>query len=206
MIEHGSTTDETSEEGHGEGRAAFVERFAADLIEAGMPRMPSRVFACLLASDESALSSAELATRLRVSPAAISGAVRYLAQMSLVSREREPGSRRERYRLHHNSWYLAMVSRDAMLRRWVSSMEAGLAVVDPKGLAAERLRETAEFMTFLEEELVEMLARWRERRASERSAGGGGGWAAEAPPSAGPEGGERGGDAGLDRGLGHAES
>src|SRR5437899_2334258 len=83
----------------------FVERFAAEMVEAGMQRMPARVFAALLASERGALTSAELGQRLHVSPAAVSGAVRYLSQIGLVSREREPGSRRERYRVHSDQWY-----------------------------------------------------------------------------------------------------
>ncbi|HEU0285555.1 MAG TPA: helix-turn-helix domain-containing protein, partial [Nocardioidaceae bacterium] len=58
----------------------FVERFALILVESGMPRMPSRVFAYFLADEAERYTARELATGLRVSPAAISGAVRYLIQ------------------------------------------------------------------------------------------------------------------------------
>jgi DNA-binding transcriptional regulator GbsR (MarR family) len=58
----------------------FVERFAAILEDSGVPRMPARVFVGLLATDSGSLTAAELAERLQASPAAISGAVRYLAQ------------------------------------------------------------------------------------------------------------------------------
>ncbi|MFD1046977.1 CoA-transferase, partial [Kibdelosporangium lantanae] len=37
---------------------------------------------------------------LQVSPAAISGAVRYLTTVNMISREREPGSRRDSYALN----------------------------------------------------------------------------------------------------------
>jgi DNA-binding transcriptional regulator GbsR (MarR family) len=57
----------------------FIERFSSVFTESGMPRMPSRVFVALLASDAGELTAAELADLLRVSPAAISGAVRYLS-------------------------------------------------------------------------------------------------------------------------------
>lgn len=76
----------------------FVERFAAEVVKAGTQRMPARVFAALPASEEGALSSAEPGERLQVSPAAVSGAVRHLAQVGMLVREREPGSRRDRYR------------------------------------------------------------------------------------------------------------
>ena len=48
----------------------FVERFAADLAEAGMQRMAARVFAALLVSDAGALTSAELAEQLRITETA----------------------------------------------------------------------------------------------------------------------------------------
>lgn len=67
----------------------FVERFAAQLVEAGMTRMPARVFAALLASEQGVMTSAELGEQLKVSPAAVSGAIRYLAQVDMVLRERE---------------------------------------------------------------------------------------------------------------------
>ena len=53
--------------------------------------MPARVFAALLAADASQLSAAELAAVLGVSPAAVSGAVRYLTQIGMVAAAGEPG-------------------------------------------------------------------------------------------------------------------
>src|SRR5712692_10484631 len=69
----------------------FIERFAALLNDSGIPRMPARIFAALLATDDSRLTADEIAGLLRVSPAAVSGGVRYLIQVGLVSREAEPG-------------------------------------------------------------------------------------------------------------------
>ncbi|WP_243745214.1 GbsR/MarR family transcriptional regulator [Streptomyces hainanensis] len=164
MIEQGTTRRDGA---YADAVAAFVERFAADLIQAGMPRMPSRVFACLMASPEATLSSAELSDRLRISPAAVSGAVRYLDQVHLVSREREPGSRRERFRVLHSSWYEALVNRDAVLRRWIETMRAGLDVVGSGTVAGDRLAEMAEFIEFLDGQLKGMLDRWNELRAAQ---------------------------------------
>ncbi len=56
--------------------SAFVERFSSVLVDVGWQRMPARVFVTLLASESAALTAADLAERLQVSPAAISGAVR----------------------------------------------------------------------------------------------------------------------------------
>ncbi|MFI2617444.1 GbsR/MarR family transcriptional regulator [Streptomyces sp. NPDC018584] len=142
----------------------FVEQFASQLVEAGMARMPSRVFAALLASDSGALTAAELGDRLRVSPAAVSGAVRYLTQQHMVSREREPGTRRDLFRVHSNQWYEALGSRDAVLKRWENALREGVAGLGADTPAGRRLAETLAFFEFLEVELAEMMDRWRAHR------------------------------------------
>lgn len=142
----------------------FVERFAAEMVEAGMQRMPARVFSALMASESGALTAAELAGRLQVSPAAVSGAVRYLAQMGMVSREREPGSRRERYRVHHDQWYETLARRDKILLRWERTLREGIGVMGPGTPAGRRLGETADFFAYLQEELVGLLDRWQHHK------------------------------------------
>lgn len=144
----------------------FVERFAAELTEAGMQRMASRVFAALLAADSGALSSAELAEQLRISPAAVSGAVRYLTQVSMVGREREPGSRRDRYRLHNELWYETFTRRDQVLTRWEKTLRDGAETLGPDTPAGARVAETAEFFEFLQEELIGVMDRWRASRSA----------------------------------------
>ncbi|TLQ48283.1 MarR family transcriptional regulator [Streptomyces marianii] len=147
-----------------EAVSRFVERFAAQLVEAGMTRMPARVFAALLSSDSGALTSAELGEQLQVSPAAVSGAVRYLAQQHMVSREREPGSRRERYRVHSDQWYEALTNRDAVLKRWAESLREGVTSLGAETPAGRRLEETVAFFDFIRDELTAMMERWREHR------------------------------------------
>jgi len=142
----------------------FVERFALLLTNAGMARMPARVFACLLAEDSGQLTAGDLAARLEVSPAAISGAVRYLAQVDMVVREREPGARTDHFRLHHDVWAEMYTSRAAQLRHWEQAMAEGVAVLGLDRPAGRRLDETREFFAFLREELPAVIERWRERR------------------------------------------
>ncbi|MEU3349085.1 MarR family transcriptional regulator [Streptomyces sp. NPDC006700] len=139
----------------------FVEQFAAQLVEAGVPRMPARVFGALLASDAGALTSAELGAQLKISPAAVSGAVRYLAQVHLVSREREPGSRRERYRVRSDQWYEALTSRDALIKRWEEALRDGVASLGVETPAGRRLAETLAFFEFIEQDVAGMMERWR---------------------------------------------
>ncbi|MFJ8468190.1 GbsR/MarR family transcriptional regulator [Streptomyces swartbergensis] len=142
----------------------FVESFAAQLVEAGMPRMPARVFAALLSSDEGSMTSAGLGEQLHISPAAVSGAVRYLAQTHMVSREREPGSRRERYRVRGDQWYEALTNRDAVLKRWEEALREGVTSLGADTPAGRRMSETLAFFEFLESELAELMERWRVHR------------------------------------------
>lgn len=159
----GPTPEEELREYETKG-ASFVERFAADLTEAGMQRMASRVFACLLASVDGALTSAQLAERLQASPAAISGAVRYLAQVNMVSRQRDPGSRRERYLLHRDVWFSAMTSRDYVLTRLTGTLRTGARDVGANTPSGRRIQESAEFLEFLQAELEDILKRWHASR------------------------------------------
>ncbi|WP_410092225.1 GbsR/MarR family transcriptional regulator [Streptomyces sp. uw30] len=156
-----------------EAVSKFVEAFAAQLVEAGMQRMAARVFAALLASDSGTMSSAELGEQLQVSPAAISGAVRYLAQVHMVSREREPGSRRERYRVHSDQWYEALTNRDAILRRWGQTLREGVDSLGAATPGGQRIAETLAFFEYLEGEIGLLMERWREHR--DRTFGQGGG-------------------------------
>lgn len=147
-----------------EAVSRFVEHFAAQLVEAGLPRMPARVFTALLASDTGVLTSAELGELLRISPAAVSGAVRYLAQQHMVSRERAPGSRRERYRVHGDQWYEALTNREAVIRRWEDALREGVVSLGADTPAGRRLAETLAFLEFVEKEFEAMMERWRVQR------------------------------------------
>jgi DNA-binding transcriptional regulator GbsR (MarR family) len=143
--------------------ATFVERFADLLVEAGMPRMPSRIFVRLLVTDSGQLSAAELSEHLQISPAAVSGAIRYLSQVDLVKRERPPGSRRDVYRVGHDAWHESLAQRDRMMLRWADILRTSLEALGEDTPAAERVRESAEFFEFVAAEMPAMLERWRTR-------------------------------------------
>jgi DNA-binding transcriptional regulator GbsR (MarR family) len=139
----------------------FVERFAAGMVASGMPRMASRVFALLLARDDGSATSAELATALQASPAAISGAVRYLIQLHLVTRAHRPGERRDVYRLMSDDWYEMVGHREHELQQWAKLSREGIDVVGADTRAGRRLEETARFFEFLVNEIPSVLERWR---------------------------------------------
>ncbi|MFG2629229.1 GbsR/MarR family transcriptional regulator [Streptomyces sp. NPDC048473] len=160
-----SETEQTMrDERDAEAVSRFVERFASDMTEAGMQRMASRVFAALLADDDGSMTSAELAMALQISPAAVSGAVNYLTQVSMVGREREPGSRRDRYRLHNEVWYTTFAQRDRVITRWENTLKDGARTLGEHTPAGARLAETAAFFEFAQSELAGMMDRWREHR------------------------------------------
>src|SRR5215831_20498468 len=102
----------------GDPRLQFIERFASVLVAAGIPAMPARVFVAFHVTDSDRLTAADLAAMLQISPAAVSGAVRYLTGVGLVHKERVPGSRREYYRMPGDVWHQVMMLRNQGLIRW----------------------------------------------------------------------------------------
>jgi DNA-binding transcriptional regulator GbsR (MarR family) len=145
---------------------AYVERFSSVLVAAGIPAMPARVFVALLVADSGRLTAAELAGRLRISPAAVSGGVRYLVQLGLVHKERVPGSRRDYYRMPDDVWSDMFRLRDQVVQRWAALTREGIELLGPGTPAGERLAEHAMFFDFVSGEMPEVLKRWDEYRAA----------------------------------------
>jgi DNA-binding transcriptional regulator GbsR (MarR family) len=142
--------------------ARFIESFASALVDAGLPQMPALVFVALLATDSGGLTAEELAAQLQVSRAAISGAVNYLSPLGLITRERQPGTRRYRYILQDPTWFELLVRRERLLERWITATREGIEALGPTTPAGRRLAESLAFFEFLRQEMPAMLARWRE--------------------------------------------
>ncbi|MQA25164.1 MAG: MarR family transcriptional regulator [Micromonosporaceae bacterium] len=143
----------------------FVERFAMVLTESGIPRTPARVFAYVLAEDAEKYTAAELAAGLRVSLGAISGAVRYLLQVGLLAKEREPGSRSDHYRIFDEDIWGAIVNqRLPVLKVYEDAAAEGVKLLRAGSAGARRMRETQEFYAFLRAEQPKVIQRWREHR------------------------------------------
>jgi DNA-binding transcriptional ArsR family regulator len=141
----------------------FIEKFAAVLILAGFPPMPARVFAALQVTDSGRLSAAELGDLLQISPAAVSGAVRYLTGVGLVHKERVPGSRREYYRMPSDIWHQVLLLRNHVLIRWAALLKEGIDIVGPATPAGRRMAGDAGFFEFLAAEMPALMARWDAR-------------------------------------------
>ena len=151
--------------------ADFRERFAQIMVESGMPRMAARVYAALLVTDSGKLSAAELAERLGVGASAISGAVKYLVQVRLVERGREPGSRHDFWGIHEHTWSHFVSQSDPVLVRVQAGAAEGIPLLGLDSLAGQRLDETRRFFAFLREEIKQSMAKWRRLQAAEREAG-----------------------------------
>lgn len=143
----------------------FVERFAMLLAEGGVSRMAARVFGALIVAEDGKRTAGELADVLRVSPAAISGAVRYLVQVGLITRRRDPGERRDHYEVSDDLWYEAYAHRDKQLEAWVQVMAEGAAALGTGTKAGARLEDSRRFFEFLREQLPELMRKWRDYQA-----------------------------------------
>jgi predicted transcriptional regulator len=145
---------------------AYVERFASVLVAAGIPAMSARILAALHVTDSGRLSAAELAAMLQISPAAVSGAVRYLSGIGLVHKERVPGSRRDYYRMPPNVWQEVVRIQSQVIVRWAKMLAEGVDVLGLGTPAGERMAEYAAFFDFVTAEYSGLLDSWEARTAA----------------------------------------
>jgi len=143
-----------------------VEQLGAALAEAGMPSLPSRVFAALLVDDDGRMTSVELTEVLGVSPASISGAVKYLAHLQMLRRERERGSRREVYVVDDDAWHGLMLRRDHLYAPILRALQTAVDERGPASPAYRRLMLTGEFLRFVDAEMAVMSECWAAHRAA----------------------------------------
>lgn len=144
-----------------------VERVAGVLNDGGMPRMASRLFAYALADDSDRYTAADFAAGLRVSPAAVSGALRYLLDTRLLFKDREPGTRADLFRIYDDDvWGVIMAARLPMLEMWEQAVADAATLIGPEHRGGRRLRETQEFLRFTREEMETMLDRWKAHRST----------------------------------------
>ncbi len=143
-----------------------VEHLGGALADAGVARLPARVFAALLATEEGRLTSAELSALLEVSPAGVSGAVRYLTQVRMIRRERERGSRRDVYVVMDDAWHDVLMQTDQIYRPILAALVEARGTLGEDSRAAERMQLSVEFMEFIMREMAGIADRWEAYRAS----------------------------------------
>src|SRR3954447_5793141 len=149
--------------------AQAVERLGRVLEESGVPRMPARGFAYILAEESDRYTAADLAEGLQVSPAAISGAVRYLTQTHLVVKERRPSGRGDLYRVVDGDvWGTIMTARLPLMDHYVASLEKAVDLLEPGSPGRARVEETRDYFTFAREGLSDLADRWAKYHAETR--------------------------------------
>lgn len=173
-FEASAPADGAAAESHARDPAAvraFIEGFTSLLTQAGFPRTPARIFVALLTSDASRLTAAELAEMLQTSPASVSGGVRYLVQVGLVTAEGEPGSRRQHYRMPTDVWDEIVRLRNRQFARWTTELRDGVTALGADTPAGSRMAQTVRYFDFLSTEMSGLLGRWQDLGASAESAG-----------------------------------
>ncbi|MFF0310418.1 helix-turn-helix domain-containing protein [Streptosporangium sp. NPDC004379] len=130
----------------------FVEQFATLLVGIGLPRMPARVFVCLLTSDSGGLTSAEFVRRLQVSPASVSKAIGFLEAIELVGRTRDSG-RRERYVIDDDVWLRAFKADIGTHAEVAATARHGIEIFGAGTPVGVRLSRMARFFTWISEQM-----------------------------------------------------
>jgi DNA-binding transcriptional regulator GbsR (MarR family) len=145
-------------------RERYVERMGTALADAGLQRLPSRVFAALTVDEDGRMTSAELVEALGVSPASVSGAVRYLSQIGFVHRERERGTRRDVYVVDDDAWLQATLRGDQAYAPMVAALDEALLRLERGSHAHRRLLLMREFLVFVGQEMGGIAERWLAHR------------------------------------------
>ena len=140
----------------------FVDRMAGEFAAEGFPRIPARVLMALTGTPDGRLTAAELAEQAEVSPAAISGAVRYLELLGMVRRMTLPGTRKHLYVLADDDhpWYTGSLSRTAVYDRILRTLRAELEVLPP-GPVRDRVIDMESFYAYIQARLPELFTEWR---------------------------------------------
>jgi DNA-binding transcriptional ArsR family regulator len=124
------------------------------------------VLMALLVAEAGGLTASELADRVGVSAAAISGAVRYLEQIGILHRIPQAGSRRDRWEFLDDAWYTALTAKSPVYGTIADlSDRAADAIGDEAAVGARRAREMARFYRFVDSRLPELMREWEELRA-----------------------------------------
>jgi hypothetical protein len=139
---------------------ALARAVATELVREGFPRVPAQILLHLMATPSGSRTAAELSAGLRLSPAAVSGGIRYLNVLGFLRVDVVPGGRRHVYSLPITPWYASTLMQDRYgpLR---SLIESGLDEVED-GPARQRFEEMASFFRFLQAEMPQLWARWQQ--------------------------------------------
>ena len=79
--------------------------------------------------------------------------MRHLTHIGVINREREPGSRRERYSTRTEQWYESFGRHDQITAHWEQTLRSGVDIVGADTPAGRGVAETAGFFAFLRGEI-----------------------------------------------------
>ena len=148
----------------------FIEHIAMTFAGLGFPRMAARVLFVIMCAEEDALTAAEIAERLEISPAAVSGAVRYLIQIQMLRREPVPGSRRDRYRLPGDTWYEVSAVKGTAYKIFSEIAAEGVDALGGTSTGpGARVAQMRDYFEFIHDEMPSLLDRWEAIKADARS-------------------------------------
>jgi DNA-binding transcriptional ArsR family regulator len=139
----------------------YEELLTTVFMQSGMPKMMSRVMACLTITDAGSLTASELVQRLQVSPASVSKAITFLDSQGFVRRERDE-RRRERYVVDDDVWYESLMASARAIAQVVVTARQGVGVLGPGTPAATRLDNIARFLDFVSESTARAAEQARE--------------------------------------------
>lgn len=147
-----------------------AERLALTLAQGGMQKTTARVMTALLYSPRDAMTAADLCEQLSISSGAVSIAVKQLIPIGLVERVPAPGSRRDHYRFRPGAWANLMSQQNAALATMREAAQEGIAAADDGSATAERLEEMQDFYTYMSEQLLPLIDKWRQQYAAKHPA------------------------------------
>lgn len=130
------------------------------MIQAGLPQMMAKVLAALFTTDSGSLTSAELVRRLHVSPASISKAIGYLETQALVTRERDPRSRAERYAIEADVVFQSIMASARNQTQIAEACTTGARKLGATTPAGARLHNTSQFLLHVMDDLVRSAEYW----------------------------------------------
>jgi DNA-binding transcriptional regulator GbsR (MarR family) len=119
-----------------------------------------------MATEDGRLTSSELATLLDISPAGVSGAVRYLTQVRMIRRERERGSRRDVYVVMDDAWHDMLMQHDQLYAPILAALVEARTALGLDTRAGQRMQLSVEFIEFVTRELDGITQRWEEYKAA----------------------------------------
>ncbi|MFF8730980.1 helix-turn-helix domain-containing protein [Streptomyces sp. NPDC015171] len=132
------------------------------MIQAGLPQLMAKVLASLFTTDSGSLTSAELVRRLHVSPASISKAIGYLETQALITRERDPRSRAERYVVEDDMVFQSVMASARNQTQIAEACATGAQKLGATTPAGARLENTSQFLLHVMGDLVRSAEYWHE--------------------------------------------